>query len=97
MDQVSERFHAGHKLTWIEAVARDPAMTGITVKVAVAISKRAYADGVTRTARCAKPGANETWQFVGMPADRFVGMKSALKAKCLKRLVGAQGLEPWTR
>jgi hypothetical protein len=50
MDQAKVEFHAGHKLGWIEAIASDPAMTGVTLKVAVAISQRAGRDGVARTA-----------------------------------------------
>src|SRR5262249_10471611 len=40
---------------------------------------------------------NKSSQSVGITADRVVGMKSPELAKPLKRLVGAQGLEPWTR
>jgi hypothetical protein len=41
--------------------------------------------------------ANKSGRFVGMAAVRHVGMIRSTPAKSLKRLVGAQGLEPWTR
>jgi hypothetical protein len=40
---------------------------------------------------------NKDSHFVGMLADRLVGMKPATGAKCLIDVVGAQGFEPWTR
>jgi hypothetical protein len=50
MDPAQKEFHAGHKLAWLEAIASDPAMTGATLKVAVAISQRTGRDGIARTA-----------------------------------------------
>ena len=40
---------------------------------------------------------NKTSRFVGMSARELVGMALSKSAKWLKTLVGAQGLEPWTR
>jgi hypothetical protein len=40
---------------------------------------------------------NESGPFVGMPADRLSEWDFGPSPKCLIYLVGAQGLEPWTR
>jgi hypothetical protein len=76
----SEVVTAGWKLAWLEAVAGDPEMTGLTVKVATAISSRADKRGIART-------ASQVWI-----AKRVSATEQGVR-DCIRRLCGRGHLE----
>jgi DnaA N-terminal domain len=80
MDRVKKSVLAWHKLSWIEAIAKDPRITPATLKVAVAISKRADGEGIART-------ATQDW------IAKHVGLGERAVRNCIGRLCSAGYLE----
>jgi len=76
----SNPFHAGLKLTWLEAIAIDPTMNGNTLKVAVAISQRVKRDGIAKT-------ASQLW------IAKRIGITERAVRNCIGRLCRAGYLE----
>jgi DnaA N-terminal domain len=80
MDRPKKSVHAWHKLSWIEAIAKDPRITPATLRVAVAISQRADGDGIART-------ASQDW------IAKHVGLGERAVRNCIGRLCSAGYLE----
>jgi len=74
-------FHAGSKLSWLEAIARDRDATDFDLRVAMAISNRTKGDGIARN-------ASQDW------IGRYIGATPRGVRKSIEHLRSLGHLEP---
>jgi hypothetical protein len=94
--EISESFHIAFQKPG-SSLASPNFVAAFRLVVILEAASPSRSNGALRQLTNLHDRANKSSHFVGMPADRPVGMKPATGVKSLIDVVGAQGFEPWTR